>query len=331
MTRIVAYMLAAAVASLLVVSPAAAATLPEGPGLAARYPGDRGIAKDPAVVFTEDFEEGGLEAVLQRWENIGNKDGKVLSLSRETPPGSGGRWSLQVTATLGENQGGHLYRRLPRPLDQAFVRFYVRFPEEAGYIHHFVHLGGYRPPTSYAQGGAGVRPRGDDRVTISIEPTGDWGRYSAPGIWHLYAYWHEMRGLSDGNYWGNSLRPARPAVASAGRWQCVEVMLKMNSAPDKHDGELAFWLDGKLQAHFAPGARQDPSAFGVELVTEGGKPFQGFRWRTNDDLKINFLWLLHYVTEQAATHNHVEHPNPVNRVWFDDVVVSSAYIGPMKR
>jgi len=27
----------------------------------------------------------------------------------------------------------------------------------------------------------------------------------------------------------------------------------------------------------------------------------------------------------------VEHPNPVNRVWFDDVVVSSAYIGPIKR
>ncbi len=319
-------------ASLLVVSPAVAGVLPEGPGLAARYPGDRGIARDPAVVLAEDFEEGSIEAVVQRWENIGNKDGRALSLSGEVPPGSSGRRSLQITATLGENNGGHLYRRLARPLDQAFVRFYVRFPEEAGYIHHFVHLGGYRPATPYAQGGAGIRPRGDDRVTVSIEPTGDWGRYPPPGIWHLYTYWHEMRGLSDGNYWGNSMRPAHPAVVPAGRWQCVEVMLKMNSAPEKHDGELALWLDGKLQAHFAPGARQDPGKeFGVEVVPEGGKAFPGFRWRTNDDLKINFLWLLHYVTEQAATHNRVEHPNPINRVWFDDVVVSSAYIGPIRK
>ncbi len=32
--------------------------LPDGDqGIAARYPGDIGIAKDPAIVFVEDFEE----------------------------------------------------------------------------------------------------------------------------------------------------------------------------------------------------------------------------------------------------------------------------------
>ena len=31
--------------------------LPEGhAGIAARYPGDRGIGKDPAVIFADDFE-----------------------------------------------------------------------------------------------------------------------------------------------------------------------------------------------------------------------------------------------------------------------------------
>ena len=41
----------------------------------------------------------------------------------------------------------------------------------------FVTLGGYRPATTYPQGGAGERPRGDDRITAGIEPWGDYGRY----------------------------------------------------------------------------------------------------------------------------------------------------------
>ncbi len=39
--------------------------------------------------------------MVQRWENIGNKDGKVLTLSGEVPRESSGRRSLQITATLG--------------------------------------------------------------------------------------------------------------------------------------------------------------------------------------------------------------------------------------
>ena len=34
--------------------------LPEGPGLAARYPGDVGIEQDDAVVLAEDFEDDRL-------------------------------------------------------------------------------------------------------------------------------------------------------------------------------------------------------------------------------------------------------------------------------
>jgi len=66
------------------------------------------------------------------------------------------------------------------------------------------------------------------------------------------------------------------------------------------------------------------------VPSEGSVPFEGLRWRSSDELKINFFWLLHYVTENAARQNHVEHPNPVNRVWFDDIVVSTAYVGPIK-
>ena len=42
--------------------------LPEGPGLAAKYPGDRGIEKDPQIVFAEDFEAPSLDAIKKRFK-----------------------------------------------------------------------------------------------------------------------------------------------------------------------------------------------------------------------------------------------------------------------
>jgi hypothetical protein len=323
----VVVMLALAALSL----PARAERLPHGHGLAAKYPGDRGMAGDPAVLWAEDFEHGDLAALGRRWDNVSNKHGRVLAFSEDVPGASAGRRSLQMTATLGENTGGHLYTRLPRGVDRAFARFYVKFPADAEYIHHFVHLGGYNPPTRWPQGGAGTRPRGDQRLTVGIEPTGGRGRFPAPGIWNFYLYWHEMKISADGKYWGNSLTPARPAIVPRDRWQCVEIMLQCNSAPDNSDGELALWLDGELTAHFAPGARRGRwTGMGFTLLEHEGERFDGFRWRTSNDLKINFFWLLHYVTEQAARHNRVADPGQVNRVWFDDIVIATDYIGPIR-
>ncbi|HZO88573.1 MAG TPA: hypothetical protein VFB38_09560 [Chthonomonadaceae bacterium] len=306
--------------------------LPEGPGLAAKYPGDQGIAHDPHVLFAENFESGPIADLGKRWSDVSNAGGKVLAFSPDRPAESAGKRSLQMTATLDENTGGHLYARLPRGVDTAFARFYVKFAPEADYIHHFVTLGGYFPATSYPQGGAGERPRGDDRMTAGIEPYGDYGRYPAPGIWNFYAYWPEMKISADGKYWGNSLRPVRDQPVPRNRWQCVEIMMKCNSAPDRRDGELALWLDGKLVAHFAPGVRRGPwSGMGFRLVAQDGEPFEGFRWRTSNNLKINFFWLLHYVTENSARQNRVAHPKRTNTVWFDDIVVSTAYVGPIQR
>src|SRR5262249_26518966 len=148
----------------------------------------------------------------------------------------------------------------------------------------------------------------------------DYGRYPPPGLWNFYAYWPEMKISADGRYWGNGLHPARPAPVPKDRWQCVEVMLKLNTAPDRRDGELALWLDGKLVAHFARGVRRGPwSGMGFDLLEAGGEPFEGFRWRTSTDLKVNFFWLLHYVTEDALRRNQVTNLPRSNRVWFDNI------------
>lgn len=303
-------------------------------GIADKYPGDAGIERDPRVLFAENFENGDLATLSRRWDQISNQDGKVVAFSDDVPPGSPGKRSLQMTATLGENTGGHLYTRLSRPVERVFARFYVKFPNgaDAAYIHHFVTVGGYFPATPWPQGGAGERPRGDERFTIGIEPYGNYGRYAPPGAWNFYAYWLEMKGSADGRFWGNSLTPTEPALAPRDRWQCVEMMVQCNSAPDRADGELALWLDGEPVAHFYPGVRRTRwTGLGFSLAGEGGEPFEGFRWRTNDDLKVNFFWLLHYVTENAARQNRVAHPNPVNRVWFDHIVLGTAYVGPIRK
>ena len=95
-------------------------------------------------------------------------------------------------------------------------------------------------------------------------------------------------------------------------------------------------------AHNRPGcvadavhAREEPPVLAI-LATqrEGVLPVQTvldvILEFTSDALKVNFLWLEHYVDEGAQTQNRVATPNKVNRVWFDDVVVARSYIGPVK-
>jgi len=312
-------------------SAAEPAALPGGFGLSAEYPGDAGIARDPAVLLAEDFEDGTIAELKKRWSDVSNKDGKVLALSEDVPAGGHGKRSIQMTSTLGQDTGGHLYTRLPRGVDKVFARFYVKFPEDAAYVHHFVHLGGYNPSTPWAQGGAGERPRGDERITVGIEPHGGNGRYAAPGAWTFYTYWQDMKISADGRYWGNALQGTRPAIIPRNRWQCVEVMLQLNSTPDASDGQLALWIDGKLQSHFFKGAKRGPwTGLGFRLLDEGGEPFEGFRFRKSNDLKINFFWLLFYVTENAGRQNRVANPPVNNRVWFDDIVVATEYVGPLR-
>lgn len=311
--------------------------LPEGnAGIAAKHPGDVGIASDPAVVFAEDFESPSLEAVAARWESVSARE--IMSLSSDVPAGSGGKQSLLMTHVGGKNNGGHLYRRLLPGYDKLHVRFYVKFDRECGPIHHFFHVGGYNPPTPWPQGGAGVRPRGDERFSTGVEPFGNTWR------WDYYSYWMEMRGSPPrGQTWGNSFIHDRPTKAEKGRWTCLELMMKMNDV-GKRNGEMALWIDGRLVSHlgegfpkgkwvfdkFIPGeggesVRWNDEQAGPERfqVPAGGLPFDGFRWRKDEKLKINFLWVLLYITKAPSEH--------VSKIWFDHIVAAREYIGPLTR
>lgn len=304
--------------------------LPQGAGVAAKYQRDAAFETDPAILFVESFEDGTIADLAKRWQSVQNPGDNSLAFVEDVPVPGAGRRSLRLAAHPPKDSGGYLYRRLPREVDTLFLRFYVKFPAPPSYVHHFVHLGGYQPATAWPQGGAGERPRGDERVTVGIEPFGRDGRSPAPGDWNFYAYWHEMKKSAGGRYWGNALSPTNRLQVPSNAWQCVEVMMKLNDV-GKRNGELALWLDGQLAMHIHEGTpRALWSGLGFDVLERGGEPFEGFDFRTSDKLRLNFVWLLHYVTESNQERNSVEDRSRPSIVQFDNVVAATAYIGPIQ-
>jgi hypothetical protein len=308
---------------------------PRVDGIAAEYVRDAGIAEDARVVFAENFEVDGIEALGERWEMV--RDPEVMSLSDEVPPGSAGKTSFLISQLAEKGTGGDLYTRLGDGHQQVYVRMYVRFADDCEPVHHFgTCIGGQNPSTPWPSVRAGQPTDGDRSFWVGIEPFGEsW-------TWDYYAYWCEMRGSPPrGQTWGNSFIHDDSLKVRRGVWTCVEVMVDMNDVGESN-GELALWIDGVPVSHlgagfpkgkwtfdkFYPGAegegvRWNRSRGDREYFTtaSGGDPFEGFRFRTAPELNVNYLWLYLYITEGTPGH--------ANRVWYDDVVVATEYIGPI--
>jgi len=99
------------------------------------------------------------------------------------------------------------------------------------------------------------------------------------------------------------------------------------------------WIDGRLVAHFAPGVSVGywlRDVFRSDAVR--GKPFEGLRWRHDMRVNINKVKLENYVSESAFERSEAyarSHPDFLintqqSTVWFDHVVVSTEYVGPIK-
>jgi hypothetical protein len=307
-------------------------------GIASGYPGDVGIERDKRIVFVENFETNSLESLWKGWDTATGREG--MQFSQDLPAASAGRQSLIMERESGS--GSHLYRRLKNRkgtwgFDKLFARYYVKFAEDCGEIHHFgTCLGGNNPATPWPSVRAGQPTDGAKSFWSGIEPFGKrW-------VWDFYTYWCEMRGSPPrGQTWGNSFIRDDNLTVKRGEWICVEQMIKLND-PDDTNGEQALWIDGKAVAHlgkgfpkglwtydkFTPGKGGDGVRWNREKggpdrfkVPEGGAPFEGYRWRTSPDLNINYVWLYIYTQKE---------PGHRIKVWFDDVVVATEYIGPLK-
>lgn len=307
----------------------------EAAGIASKYPGDAGIAADPRVVFVEDFEEKSLDAIAKRWDTV--RDREVMSLEPEVPPGSSGRQSLLMSQRAEQGTGGDLYRVLDDGYDKLYTRMYVRFAEDCEPIHHFgTCVGGNYPATRWPSVRAGQPTDGNRSFWVGIEPFGNSWQ------WDYYTYWCDMQGSPPrGQTWGNSFIHNEELKVRKGEWICVEVMVAVNDLDDTN-GEMALWIDGEQVSHLGKGFPKGKWTFDKFLpgqsgdgvrwnqakgdreyftTAPGGDPFEGFRFRTNEKLNVNFLWLYTYITKGTPGH--------ANRVWFDDVVVATGYVGPI--
>jgi hypothetical protein len=275
------------------------------------YPGDAGIESHPDVMLVERFEEAAVSNVLPRWTDVLN--GGAMSLSTDVPAGSAGTKSLNIPWTGGGvSNGGHLFKQLAGVDGTVYVRYYIKYPTNDQYDHTGIWMGGSNPATPWPNPQAGTKPAGDDRFIAAAEQSESTGRFDH------YNYWMNMRRSGDGNYWGNLLLNNPNVQANVSQWMCVEHMVKLND-PASSNGEHAIWIDGVKVSHLGPGFPNGSWSGGIFTQSATGSPFEGFRWRSDSALKLNWIWLQVYAPDSPA--------GVTSSVKFDHVVLAKSHIG----
>jgi hypothetical protein len=330
-------------------------------GIASLYPGDEGIEDHESVVFIENFEAGSITEVAKRWtSNMGAGDHRLSLDIVNGPEGTLGNKSLKLTIHRDKGgDGSELRKVLDKGYEQLYFRFYVKFAEDYGINHHFTSMGGDLNPAPWSVGRAGKKPEEHFSSTIDLMVPRSGLDRPLPGYWSFYAYWPEMRswqsldGKPDGRpnpYYGNNFMPKDPVAAKRGEWQCVEIMIRLNSAPDKSDGAHAFWINGEPVGRWDPEEENPVKGYWVRETFRhdpdhvSAEPFPGIKWRTLENpeqfknLKINIIRLQNYVSNtswERADEYAKENPEYIINlreatVWMDHVVVATEYIGPME-
>lgn len=300
-------------------------------GIASQYPGDVNIQRDPDALFVEKFDDG-LANILSRYDDKLNTAG--MSVEADVPTGSTGSNSIKMTSTTGGVQGGgHLFKKFTPGFDSiVYVRYYVKYPSSSkNYFHHeSVWFGGYNPATPWPNPRAGICGLGNSRLSIAFEPV--WQNTSPPGM-DTYIYWGDMHKDAGNNCWGNVMvtegatgygQPAANSsypVVAYDQWICVEVMLKLNNPVTAYNGELAVWVNGVKVGHWGPDFPNGHWDKDKWYNNPSDPPFQGFRWRTDPNLNINWLWLEYYHENPAAPSSYMK---------LSNLVMATKYIGPIK-
>ena len=283
-----------------------------GAGLAARHPGDAGLARDAAVLVFEDFESAGeWDDLAKRWDAIHHRE--HMALVRQPGEIFAGRRSLECTLPQQNAEFSHALAAALKPArTHLFLRYYARLDsgfDVVGSSHNGCMIsGGY-----FVDGAAtpGIPADGRNKFLAALEHWRGEADVPSPGEINVYLYHPEQRSrwgdhfFPDGTVLPDSSRPfdfgegfiKRPnQVISLGRWHCYEFMLALNT-PGRRDGRIAAWVDGRLIADFTHLRLRDVDALVI------------------DRFGVNF-------------HAHAN-PKAPTRQWFDNIVAASEYIGPM--
>ncbi len=287
------------------------------------HPFDEGIENHPDVLYVEKFDDG-LDSILSRYSTVVNGEG--MSLENDCPEGLSGGNSLKITSQNGLNTGGYLYKHFPEGFDnEIYLRYYVKYPEiSKEYFHHEgIWLGGYKPALEWPYPRAGICGLGDTRFSVAYEiMDSNWIHpytHIAP-----YVYWGDMRSFPDGACWGNFMQCGefnRPPQTLLDEWTCVEIMIRLNSPPEQNNGELKTWINGVETGHWGKDFPAGSWVWGNFFTDpEQNSSFEGFRWRTQAEQLVNYIWIQFY-------HDHWDAPS--SYVMYDNVVLAKKYIGPV--
>jgi hypothetical protein len=266
-------------------------------GIAARYAGDAGLARDPAVMLFEDFESADWRG---RWSEVGGDIEVVGAGSGFGFEPFAGR-ALRVRIAEGRDIGAsvhyHFRDKRGREPEEAYFRYMLRFGDDWRPVPESGKLPGFAATYGRAAWG-GRRADGTNGwsargwFSAASAPANPLHQYSALGF---YTYHADMRSTY-GDIWPWTERT--PALLLNNRWYAVEQQVRLNT-PGQNDGVLRAWLDGQLVFE-----RTD------------------VRFRHIADLRIEELWLNVYFggTRPSARTMHL---------FIDNVVLADRYIGPV--
>ncbi len=302
-----------------------------GPTLSSKYPGDVGMDKDPAIVWMENFEEGTVPALTARYDDNSNTPG--FAFQTDVPQKSSGKASMRFTSSGDGANATDLYKSLSPGWNEWYVRWYAKYETGAIEWHHVGNwFGGYNPATKYANPQAGLKPNGDDRFEIALEPVYDVGNGAAR--FDFYNYWMQMHSWMDqpqGNtaYYGNAIVNQTAFKVDEGNWVCLEAHVKMNSDLASGAGAmLEVWKNDALVASFTDQGPKGywikdkfcaPSGDGPEC-TNYPAPFDtvlDLQWRSVSALNLNYFWPQNYITQTGIT----------GWVEYDDMVIATSRVG----
>ncbi|HET9360189.1 MAG TPA: Ig-like domain-containing protein, partial [Vicinamibacterales bacterium] len=131
-----------------------------------------------------------------------------------------------------------------------------------------------------------------------------------------YNYWANMRADGGGTYWGNTLLNNASVRATPGQWMCVEHMVKLNNPVSSFNGEHAIWLNGVKVSHLGQGFPNGYWSGGNFTQDPAGSPFEGFRWRSDANLNLNWIWLQVYAPGGGS-----------GNIKYAHVVAAKSYVG----
>ncbi len=298
--------------------------------LAEAHPGDLGMGSDPDVIWFEDFEEGSLAAIAARYDDA--RDNGRWSLVTDTPSGVGS--ALAMRAGMGED-AVDLYKQLPSS-DEWYVRWYARYEGGVHWHHSGMWFGGYNPSMSYPSPNAGLRPNGDDRFSIAVEPVYDVG--TAAARFDYYDYWSSMHSwmaapiVDDGTaFYGNGLVHRADFTVNEDTWVCLETHVRVNTAGSSGAGAvLEVWENDVLMQRFDDAG---PMGYWVrdKFCPEGadGRECTDYpapaterldlTLRTDTALQLNAFWPQNYITDPE-----------MGTLTFDQMVVARRRVGCLR-